>query len=150
MPHPTRWRSAAAELAVQLGYLLHRVVRGRDRRGDAVFGVGAQRLQILVTLLSVCARTCEPLSTTLRAAAESGLVTSVWTALVKFVNTELERARRIGIAIDRLKPLVEGGAQVRIGAARGFHPQLLLQIFVEFALDRGDADLLRRCCPRSK
>ena len=49
-----------------------------------------------VTLLSVCARTCEPLSTTLRAAAESGLVTNVWTALVKLANTDSSELDELG------------------------------------------------------
>ena len=80
------------------------------------------------------------LSTRLRAAVESGLVTSDCTALVKLLNTVSSELSRAGLAVDLLQPLIELGAQVGVGAARGFDPELALQILVELAIDRGDTD----------
>ena len=54
----------------------------------------------VVMLLSCCASTCAVLSTTLRAAAESGLVASACRALVKLLNDGLERAVGARLAID--------------------------------------------------
>ena len=52
----------------------------------------------------------------------------------------LERAGGAGRAVDALQPVVEFRAQAGIGRARAFDPHLPLDVLIELAIDRRDAD----------